>query len=82
MKKFLKVLFNTVFLVALVWLTAHYCLEGHDINEIIDSMQNANPIWLIVAVVFVFIFICGESVIMKYLYEILGTKIKLFRCIK
>lgn len=82
MKKFLKVLFNTVFLVALVWLTANYCLEGHDINEIIDSMQNANPIWLIVAVVFVFIFICGESVIMKYLYEILGTKIKLFRCIK
>lgn len=82
MSKYKKVLFNAVFLIALVAVTIYFTLKDRNLSEIMDAIHASNDWWLVLGVVFVFVFVCGESVIMKYLYHILGTPIKLLRCIK
>ena len=81
-KKCVKVLLDAVFLFGLIGLTFYLSFKDRSISEIMESIRKSNPGWLCLAVAFVIIFICGESVIMKYLYNILGTPIKLIRCIK
>lgn len=81
-KKYLKVLLNAVFLIGLVSITIYFSLKDQNINDIMYAIHSSNIAWILLAVIFVFVFICGESVIMKYLYNLLGTQIKLLHCIK
>ena len=82
MGKIKKALLNATFLIGLVAITIYYTLKDCSVSEIFYAIEHSNAIWLIPAVVLVFTFVCGESVIMRYLYNLLGTSIKLIRCIK
>ncbi|MCQ2507372.1 MAG: flippase-like domain-containing protein [Dorea sp.] len=82
MKKYKKAILDAFFLFSLIGLTFYFTVRDRNINDIIDAIQECNDWWLILAIVFVFIFIIGESIIMNYLYRILGTQIHLLRCIK
>lgn len=81
-KKCSKVVLDAAFLIGLIVLTFYFLFKDRSISEIIDAIHNSDGRWLLLAIVFVGVFICGESVIMKYLFKVLGTRIKLLRCIK
>lgn len=82
MSKYKKAILNAVFMIALVLATGFFVLRGRDINKIVDLIQYSNDWWLLLGVVFVLLFICGESVIMKYLFHVLGSSVGILKCIK
>ena len=82
MRKHKKGVIDAVLLLVLIAITAYFTLDDQNINNIIDTIQDAEDSWLILAIGFVFVFVCGESVIMKYLYKVLGTPVKILQCIK
>lgn len=82
MRKHKKGVIDAALLIVLIALTAYFTLVDQNINNIIDTIQDAKDSWLILAIGFVFVFVCGESVIMKYLYKVLGSSVKLLQCIK
>lgn len=82
MKKYRKAVMDALFLIVLIGVTFYFMLEDRNIGHIVDIIQRSKLSWLALGVLFVFIFVCGESVIMKYLFHAFGTTIKLGRCIK
>jgi len=82
MKKYRKGILDALFLIVLIGATFYFILEDQNLSKIADIIQESNLYWLMLGIVFVFVFICGESVIMKYLFHSFGSKIKLSRCIK
>lgn len=82
MKKSKKVFLNTLFLIILIAATLYFTLHDQNIGQIFQSMHNAEGLWLIFAVMLVFVYVYSESVIIKYLMHVLKKSISLFSCIK
>ena len=54
--------------------------KGEDLGEIIHTVRQADPVYLLVSVVCVVLFILGESVIIFYMMRTLGAKVKMGHC--
>lgn len=81
-KKYKKGIFEALFLIGLIIATFYLILRDENPVEIIAAIKDSNDWWLLLAVFFGLVFICGESVIMRYLFKALGQSVKLLRCIK
>lgn len=82
MKKYKKAIFNGAFLILLLSATLYFLLKDQEIPVILQSIKKAKSSYLITGLGLVFIFVCSESVIIRYLMKQLKTKVPLLRCIK
>lgn len=82
LKKYGKAIFNALFLIVLIAATLYFILRDQNIGAIFAAIRQARKIWLILAIILVFVFVCSESVIIKYLMRQLSNHVRLVRCIK
>ena len=75
-----KAIFNTIFLILIFSITVYMVFKGEDLGEIIHTVRQADPVYLLVSVVCVVLFILGESVIIFYMMRTLGAKVKMGHC--
>ena len=80
MKTKKKAIFNTVFLILIFSITVYMVFKGEDLGEIIHTVRQADPVYLLISVVCVVLFILGESVIIFYMMRTLGAKVKMGHC--
>ena len=67
-----KAIFNTIFLILIFSITVYMVFKGEDLGEIIHTVWQADPVYLLISVVCVVLFILGESVIIFYMMRTLG----------
>ncbi|MCR4605993.1 MAG: flippase-like domain-containing protein [Eubacterium sp.] len=83
MKKVLnKNLLNALFLIALMVLTVWLIFKDQDAAQILDLVLDISPIFLVICFVLVIVFVCSESVIIKYLLSTVNIKVPLINCIR
>ena len=82
LKKNKKMILNIMFLLLLMAGTLFFVLKDQSLYQIFDIMKDADNRWLYLAVGLVLIFVCSESVIIKYLMKLLKQGISLLHCIK
>ena len=75
-----KAIFNTIFLILIFSITVYMVFKGEDLGEIIHTVWQADPVYLLISVVCVVLFILGESVIIFYMMRTLGAKVKMGHC--
>ena len=62
-----KNIFNGLFLVALIVFTVWAVFKDQDLGKIITLVSDIHPIFLIIGFTLVIVYVCSESVIIKYL---------------
>lgn len=75
-------LFNIIFLVSLLAVTIWAVFKDQDLSIIMDTLADVAPIYLIIGFVLVILYVCSESVIIKYLLHTVQIKVPLFNCIR
>lgn len=73
---------NAIFLVALLAVTVWAIFKDQDFGIILDTLADIAPIYLIIGFVLVILYVCSESVIIKYLLHTVQIKVPLFNCIR
>ncbi len=81
-KKLRKNLLNALFLVALLGLTIWAVFRGQDLDEILRILADVPVIYPIIGFVLVILYVCSESVIIKYLLHTVHIRAPLFNCIR
>lgn len=81
-KKNIKYILNIGFIVLISWLIFRMLFKGQELSDIIKDLHLAHKGWLILGVVFVFFFVAGESVIIKYMLNMFKQKVRFRTCLK
>lgn len=81
-KKTRKNLLNALFLIALLTATIWMVFRDQDFSEILQILSGIAPIFLIAGFLLVIVFVCSESVIIKYLLATVHIKVPLINCIR
>ena len=81
-KKNKKNILNTLFLVLVFGLTLYYVFNGTDgdLSTLGEKMKMADIRWLLLAIVFIVLFIYGESHIIHYMLKKMGIVTRRFTC--
>ena len=77
-----KNLLNALFLIALLAVTVWAIFKDQDLGDIIDILRDIAPIFLVIGFVLVILYVCSESVIIKYLLHAVHIRVPLFNCIR
>lgn len=77
-----KNLFNVLFLVALLAITLWAIFKDQDLGIILNTLAGVSPVFLIIGFLLVILYVCSESVIIKYLLHTVQIKVPLFNCIR
>ena len=77
-----KNILNAAFLIALLATTVWMVFRGQDFGEIVSILYGVAPAFLIAGFVLVILYVCSESVIIKYLLATVHIKVPLFNCIR
>lgn len=80
--KLRKNLLNALFLFALLSITVWAVFKDQDLGHIIDTLAGVAPIYLVIGFVLVILYVCSESVIIKYLLAIVQIRVPLINCIR
>ena len=81
-KKTKRNLFNALFLVALLGLTSWAVFKDQDFGVILHTLSQIAPGFLLAGFILVIVYVCSESVIIKYLLSTVQIKVPLFNCIR
>ena len=81
-KKTKRNLFNALFLVALLGLTIWAVFKDQDFGVILHTLSQIAPGFLLAGFILVIVYVCSESVIIKYLLSTVQIKVPLFNCIR
>lgn len=81
-KKTRKNLLNALFLIALLAATIWMVFRDQNFGEILQILSGVAPIFLIIGFLLVIVYVCSESVIIKYLLATVHIKVPLFNCIR
>lgn len=73
---------NISFLILLLALTLWLIFRDQDLGPIIDILESVPTIYIIIGVILVVLYVCGESVIIKYLLHAVKIKAPLINCIR
>lgn len=86
MRKFiksnLKYILNIGFIALIGWAVFRLLFKDQELSDIIKDLHMAHKGWLVLGVLFVFLFVAGESVIIKYMLTMFKQKIKFRTCLK
>lgn len=81
-KKNIKYILNILFILLIGWLIMRLLFSSkQEFFDIINTLHDANKFWLILGVFFVFFFVAGESVIIKYMLTLFKQKVPFFKCL-
>lgn len=80
--KLRKNLLNALFLIALIAITIWAVLKDQDLSIILDTLTSIAPAYLLAGFVLVILYVCSESVIIKYLLHTVKICVPLFNCIR
>ena len=82
LKRNKKNIFNGMFLIILFMITLYYVFHGSgdSLSEVWAKMQMADPVWVVLSVIFIVLFIYGESHIIHYLFGTFGIRTRRFTC--
>ena len=80
MKKNRKNLWNLLFLAAVFILTLWSVFHGQDLNQVVTFLASAEPVYIILSIFCVILFILGESVVICYLLKTLGNRVRFSHC--
>lgn len=75
-------MFNGLFLAILLILTIWLIFKDQDIGQIFKLVGQISPFFLLICFVLVILFVCSESVIIKYLLSTINIKVPLLNCIR
>lgn len=81
-KKARRNLLNVLFLVALLALTAWAIFKDQDFGVILETLADIAPGFLVTGFLLVIVYVCSESVIIKYLLATVQIKVPLINCIR
>lgn len=73
---------NIAFLLLLLALTIWLIFRDQDIEPILAILESVSPIYIITGLILVVCYVCGESVIIKYLLHAVKIKAPLLNCIR
>lgn len=73
---------NIGFLLALLALTLWLIFRDQDLSPIIDTLKSVPVIYILTGLILVVLYVCGESVIIKYLLYAVKIKAPLINCIR
>ncbi len=77
-----KNILNALFLIGLLSLTCWAIFKDQDIEAILKLLVDISPFFLITCFILVIVYVCSESVIIKYLLHTVHIKVPLFNCIR
>ncbi|MBO5072599.1 MAG: flippase-like domain-containing protein, partial [Eubacterium sp.] len=77
-----KNVLNALFLIALIALTVWAVFKDQDLDIILDTVSGISPVFLLTGFVLVVVYVCSESVIIKYLLRTVHIRVPLFNCIR
>ncbi|MDD5935614.1 MAG: lysylphosphatidylglycerol synthase transmembrane domain-containing protein [Clostridiales bacterium] len=80
-KKYLKVVINTLFLIAVFVATAYIVFKDQEIGAVIDSIHRAKKSYIILGMMLSIAFVCSESLIIHYLMHTIRQGVSIVRCI-
>lgn len=82
MNKLKKNVLNIAFLLLLLALTFWLIFRDQDLGPILDTLQSVPAGYIIIGLMLVVCYVCGESVIIKYLLYAVKIKAPLVNCIR
>ena len=82
MKKPGKYLIHVIFLLFLIALTFFLLFKDQDLKPVIRILGEVPVGYVILGLLLVVIYVCSESVIIKYLLKAVGVSVKLLNCIR
>lgn len=77
-----KNIFNALFLAALLAITVWAIFRDQDLGIILDTLAGIPPVFLVIGLVLVLLYVCSESVIIKYLLSTVQIRVPLLNCIR
>lgn len=77
-----KNIFNALFLIVLLVLTIWAVFKDQDLGIIFDTVAGVSPVFLLISFLLVILYVCSESVIIKYLLRTVQIRVPLFNCIR
>lgn len=81
-KKARRNLLNALFLVALLACTIWAVFRDQDFGVILQTLADIAPVFLVAGFLLVIVYVCSESVIIKYLLATVQIKVPLLNCIR
>ncbi|MGN0601910.1 MAG: YbhN family protein [Oscillospiraceae bacterium] len=82
MKKKITYALNVLVIVLIAFLTVRLLFGDNGFHVFVHDFSRAKKGWLWLGIALVLLFVCSESVIIKYMLKMFGTKLPLLRCIK
>lgn len=82
MKKKVNYALNILLIAVISFLTVRLVFWDTNLKSIISDLHMASKRWLSVGVICVFLFVCGESLIIRYMLRMFGDKTRFHRCLK
>lgn len=82
MNKLKKNVLNISFLFVLLALTLWLIFRDQDLSPIIDTLRSVPYRYIVIGLILVVLYVCGESVIIKYLLHAVKIKAPLINCIR
>lgn len=76
-----KNIFNAFFLIALVGITLWAVFKDQDVGMILRLLRGVPVGYKLICLTLVILFVCSESVIIKYLFSLLKIKVSMRECI-
>lgn len=73
---------NISFLLVLLALTLWLIFRDQDLSPIIDTLRSVPYRYIVIGLILVVLYVCGESVIIKYLLHAVKIKAPLINCIR
>lgn len=77
-----KTIFNILFLIALFLITIYIMFKGQDLATILDRVRDVKIQYILLGIILVIVFVCCESVIIKYLLWVVQIKWPLYKCVR
>ncbi|MBR6872631.1 MAG: flippase-like domain-containing protein [Ruminococcus sp.] len=82
MKKKLLYIFNVLLIAVIAVLTVRVLFKDRELGTILGDLDKADKLWLLGGAALAVLFVAGESVIIRYLLRLFGTRFSLRRCLK
>lgn len=77
-----KVIKNILFFLVLIVITYIIVFKNYNIKQTIDMISNANIVYILLAILCMFLYLLCESINNRWILESFGKKISIFRAIK
>lgn len=82
MKKKITYALNMLVIALISFMTVKLLFGDGGLKTFVHDFNQSNKFWLLIGILLVLLFVCSESVIIKYMLRMFDTKIPLLRCIK